>query len=236
MFMFAIIQIINPAGAAILIALPKTNNVLSKMDLTITFKIWGFLYGGISNTNEDGNPFRIVFDSNLEINSVTIIDIIIIIVNNNADFKVVNDPSAKNIVIIAIRLGNLPLHGTNELVNIAISLSLGESIILQPITPHALHPNPMHIERACFPWHFALLNNLSRLNAILGRKPESSSNVNRGKNIAIGGNITETTHAKVFKIPSTIMFLIILGICIFIKTSDITSFILNKNFDNSVEG
>ena len=39
----AISQIIRPAGADIRIALFKTNNVLSNIDLIITFVIWGFL-------------------------------------------------------------------------------------------------------------------------------------------------------------------------------------------------
>jgi hypothetical protein len=52
----------------------------------------------------------------------------------------------KNIVMIAINVGKRPLHGTKLLVMIAISRSLGESIILQPITPAALQPKPMHME------------------------------------------------------------------------------------------
>ena len=36
----------------------------------------------------------------------------------------------KNIVDIAIKVGNLPLQGTKLFVSIAINLSLGESIIL----------------------------------------------------------------------------------------------------------
>ena len=75
----------------------------------------------------------------------------------------------KNIVDIAINVGNLPLQGIKVFVSIAINLSLGESIILHPITPHALHPNPMHIVRHCFPWVLHFLNRWSRLNAILGR-------------------------------------------------------------------
>jgi len=43
----------------------------------------------------------------------------------------------------------------------------------------------------------AFLNNLSKLNEILGKYPKSSKIVNRGKKIAIGGSITLTTHAKV---------------------------------------
>ncbi|MNT30460.1 hypothetical protein D3C72_1662560 [compost metagenome] len=102
-----------------------------------------------------------------------------------------------NILAIAIKNGNLPLHGTKLLVIIAINLSLGEFIILQPITPAALHPNPIHIVNACFPDVQHLLKYLSRLKAILGKYPKSSKNVNSGKNIAIGGNITDTTHVNV---------------------------------------
>ncbi len=57
----------------------------------------------------------------------------------------------KKIVAMAIKVGNLPLQGTKLLVIMAISLSRGESIILQPTTPAALHPNPIHIVRDCFP-------------------------------------------------------------------------------------
>lgn len=94
-------------------------------------------------------------------------------------------------------VGNLPLHGTKLFVKMAIIRSLGESIILAPTTPTALQPNPMHMVRACFPqaWHF--LNCLSKLNAILGKYPKSSNNVNSGKKIAIGGSITETTQVNV---------------------------------------
>ena len=58
---------------------------------------------------------------------------------------------AKNIVIIEINIGNLPLQGTKLFVRIANNLSLGESIIRQPTTPQALHPNPIHIVSDCFP-------------------------------------------------------------------------------------
>lgn len=54
-------------------------------------------------------------------------------------------PEAKlpiNIIDIVIKNGNLPLQGTKLLVKIAINFSRGESIILQPITPAALQPNP----------------------------------------------------------------------------------------------
>ncbi len=61
----------------------------------------------------------------------------------------------------------------------------------------------MHIVKACFPVVQAFLKNPSKLKAILGRYPKSSNNVKRGKNIAIGGNITEITQDAVLNIPST---------------------------------
>ena len=48
----------------------------------------------------------------------------------------------------------------------------------------------------------AFLNILSKLNAIRGKNPKSSSNVNNGKNIAIGGSITAIIHVSVFYTPS----------------------------------
>ena len=113
------------------------------------------------------------------------------------------DTPTKNIVIIAIKVGNRPLHGTKLLVSMANNRSLGESIILQPTTPAALHPKPIHIVNACFPQALQHLNGLSRLYAILGRKPTSSSKVNSGKKIAIGGSITDTTQASTRYTPST---------------------------------
>lgn len=68
--MFANNQITIPTGAATLTALPNTNKVLSKSDLTITFPIWGFLYGGSSNIKEEGTPFNTVFDNIFDIINV----------------------------------------------------------------------------------------------------------------------------------------------------------------------
>ena len=111
---------------------------------------------------------------------------------------------------------------TKLLVKIAISLSLGELIILQPITPAALQPNPMHMVSACFPEVQAFLNSESRLNAIRGKMPISSRIVNRGKNIAIGGSITATTQATVLYIPWIKILEIKVGQ--FIKSEKINSF------------
>lgn len=55
------------------------------------------------------------------------------------------NPDAKqlmNIIETVIKNGNLPLQGTKLLVKMAINFSRGESIILHPITPAALQPNP----------------------------------------------------------------------------------------------
>lgn len=52
---------------------------------------------------------------------------------------------AKKIVISDIMAGNLPLHGTKELVIMAINRSRGESIIRHPVTPQALQPKPIHM-------------------------------------------------------------------------------------------
>ncbi len=71
----------------------------------------------------------------------------------------------------------------------------------QPITPQALQPKPMHIVRLCLPCAQDLRKKLSRLKATLGRYPRSSSRVNKGKKIAIGGSMTETTHARVRYTP-----------------------------------
>lgn len=122
--------------------------------------ICGFLYGGSSNIKEEGKPFNIVFDNILDTTSVKkipskIIDKTIKVENNDINFPLMV-PTIK-IDEIVIRKGKRPLQGTKELVRIAISFSLGESIILVPITPAALHPNPIHIVRACFPASTCLL-------------------------------------------------------------------------------
>lgn len=135
----------NPAGAATIQALPRTKIVLSSSERSKTFKICGRLYGGSSSVNADGTPFKIVTDKSFEIKRVSATPDKI----NNVRYKAESNeppvPEAKNAVITAISVPNLPLHGTNEFVSIAISLSLGECIIRQPVTPAALHPKPMHM-------------------------------------------------------------------------------------------
>ena len=72
-------------------------------------------------------------------------------------------------VAITIKKGNLPLQGTKLLVKIAINLSRGELIILQPTQPAALHPKPIHIVIICFPVQQHFLKKPSILKAILGK-------------------------------------------------------------------
>ncbi len=147
--MFAKAQIKSPAGAATATALLSTNRVLSKIDLTNTFAICGFLYGGNSSVNEDGTPFSTVLDNTYDISIDINIPIRITIVKSAAAMKLCKTPKlhTKNMVSIDIKVGNLPLHGTKLFVKIAISRSLGESIILHPVMPAALHPNPIHMVR-----------------------------------------------------------------------------------------
>ena len=107
-------------------------------------------------------------------------------------------PPAIKMLLTAIKKGNLPLQGTKLLVKIAINLSLGEFIILQPTQPAALQPKPIHIVIICFPEQQHFLKNPSILKAILGKYPKSSRKVKSGKNIAIGGSITEIIQVSVW--------------------------------------
>ena len=178
----------------------RTNNVLSNIDLISILPNCGFLYGGSSKTKEEGTPFKIVLDKILETTRVIKIPKRITQITAIVDIiepaKPLMLPAIK-ILAIAIKNGNLPLQGTNAFVIIAINLSLGESIILQPTTPAALQPKPIHIVIICFPVQQHFLKKPSILNAILGKYPKSSKNVNKGKNTAIGGSITEIIHVKV---------------------------------------
>ena len=185
-------------------ARPRTNKARSNIERVIIFDICGFRYGGNSRVYDDGTPFSIVDESAFVTKNVTKIPRMITKVSNKDDSRfppsLIENPMI-SIEISVIMVGNLPLHGTKLFVSIASSFSRGESIILHPTTPAALQPNPIHIVSACFPQALQHLNGLSRLNAIRGKNPKSSNRVKRGKNIAIGGNITDTTHATVLNIP-----------------------------------
>ena len=111
MKIFDISQIKSPAGAATNTALPRTNRVLSNIERIITFPIWGRLYGGNSKINDDGIPFKMVFDKNFEVKNVINTPIMIVPVSSSVDTKDLYGKAitpAKNIDIIAINLGNAP--------------------------------------------------------------------------------------------------------------------------------
>ena len=74
-----------------------------------------------------------------------------------------------NTIATVIKNGKRPLQGTKLLVKIETNFSRGESIILQPTTPAALQPNPMHMVIICLPVQQHFLKNPSILKAILGR-------------------------------------------------------------------
>lgn len=147
-FIFANIHIISPAGTETATALPNIDMVLSNILRIITLIICGFLYGGSSSANDEFSPFSNVFESIFDITKVIIMPSIITpskMRSVNIEATALFEFLTKKIVISAIKAGNRPLQGTNEFVIIAINLSRGESIILHPVTPQALHPNPIHI-------------------------------------------------------------------------------------------
>ncbi len=149
---FAIIQIINPAGAATDTARPKTKSVLSKTDRAITLLICGFLNGGSSSEKDDGTPFKHVFVRIFDTKSVMKIPKQITAVKIKVDITFDEKfEETKKMEIIEINIGKRPLQGTKEFVKIAVNRSLSESIILLPVTPAALHPKPIQIVNACLP-------------------------------------------------------------------------------------
>ena len=101
--------------------------------------------------------------------------------------------------------GNRPLQGMRLLVRMAMSRSLGESMILHPTTPAALQPRPMAMVRHCCPQALHLWKAPSILKAARGRYPRSSSRVNRGKKMAMGGSMTDTIQATTRYTPKTAM-------------------------------
>lgn len=194
-----------PTGRATEAARPNTDKVFSRNERTITFIKAGLRYGGSSITKEDFSVLSKVFESSFDTPKVAKIPRNTTAVRITADITELPKPTVvpmKNRVISVIIAGYLPLQGAKVLVIIAIRRSFGESIILVPVTPAALQPKPIHIVRAHFPQEPHFLKVLSRLYAIRGRSPESSSRENKGKNTAIGGSITETTQPRTRNPPS----------------------------------
>ena len=115
---------------------------------------------------EEGIPFNTVMERTLETAKVMHTPRTMNRVRSRADSmesKAPPDTPTKNMEIMAIRVGNLPLQGTKLLVIMAMSRSLGESMMRQPTMPAALHPNPIHMVKACLPQAWQLLKGLSRL-------------------------------------------------------------------------
>lgn len=135
-------QIITPAGAATVIALPRILRVRSKTERTITFPIFGILYGGSSRVKLAGIPLSTVFESIFETKSVMSTEKATNPVRIAAPSR---EESVKNIAISAIIAGSLPLQGIKLFVIMEMSLSRGESMILEPVTPTAPQPIPMHM-------------------------------------------------------------------------------------------
>ena len=95
-----------------------------------------------------------VLDSSFEISNVAVIPTRMAPVSPTAEMTDPSNPdrpATKNIVITEMRAGKRPLQGTKLFVRMAMSRSLGESIIRHPTTPAALQPNPIHMdeERKC---------------------------------------------------------------------------------------
>ena len=110
---------------------------------------------------EEASPLRSVSDKKRESQKVIITPRMITEVKMSAACIELQKPPAvpiKNMEIIAIKVGKRPLQGTRLLVRMAISRSLGESMIRHPTTPAALQPNPMAMVKACFPQVLAFLN------------------------------------------------------------------------------
>lgn len=97
---------------------------------------------------EEGIPFNTVMERTLETAKVMHTPRTMNRVRSRADSmesKAPPDTPTKNMEIMAMRVGNLPLQGTKLLVIMAMSRSLGESMMRQPTMPAALHPNPIHM-------------------------------------------------------------------------------------------
>jgi hypothetical protein len=92
---------------------------------------------------------------------VSATDRIINMVRNDA--FVIEEAFLNIIEISSIRVGNLPLQGIKLFVTAEAIRDFLSAIILQPVTPTALHPSPIHMVRACLPLLPALLKGLLRL-------------------------------------------------------------------------
>src|SRR5690606_25749020 len=128
--------------------------------------------GGSSRVKEEGIPLSIVLESPQETAKVTITPISTNPTTTAVD-AAVPQPAATapptNRMDRVIRIGQRPLQGTKLLVKMAIIRSRGDSMIRVETMAAALHPNPIAIVNACFPWAPAALNSRSMLKATRGR-------------------------------------------------------------------
>lgn len=97
---------------------------------------------------EDGIPFNSVLDKTFDTDNVMVTPSRISAVSMIPEARVRKEAkdAAKKMVMMAIRVGNRPLQGTKLFVSMAMSLSRGDWMMRQPVTPQALHPNPMHMD------------------------------------------------------------------------------------------
>lgn len=130
-------------------ALPRTKMVLSKIERTRTLPTCGRRYGGSSRVNEEGMPLSRVWDKSFDMRNVAAAPRRIAPRSSKAESTDENlfPAVTKNMVIMAIIVGKRPLHGTKLFVIMAIRRSRGESIMRHPVTPQALQPNPIAMDR-----------------------------------------------------------------------------------------
>ena len=136
-------QMTAPAGMATVTALPRTKTVLSNTLRTITSPIFGRRYGGSSSTKADGTPRRRVLLNRKETRSVMLTASTIS--RNTKPPARSGLPLAKKKPERRISVGKRPLQGTKQFVRMAMSRSLGDSMMRQAVTPAALQPKPMHM-------------------------------------------------------------------------------------------
>ena len=109
----------------------------------------GLRKGGSSRAKEEGRPFKTVADSRREHASVPATPRTSVPSSSAAPSTEESRPErppTKYRVMRAMRVGNLPLQGTREEVKMAMSRSLGLSMMRQPVTPQALHPMDIHMK------------------------------------------------------------------------------------------
>ena len=117
--MFEISQIAAPAGAAKIIALHKTINVLSINDVYMVFQNLGGRYGGNSKLKVETSPFKTVLDKPQETKNIKAIPRTAIPTTDNNEAtpeKACGTAAPTKIVAIRIWVGQRPLQSEKLLV------------------------------------------------------------------------------------------------------------------------